>query len=170
VLSPSQTLLITSVKENRQRKNREGGQRREDMLRARNEFLQVLPNRSSLLPCFFCLFFCTNCLCFLLHRGAQTRAKPRARTKQGRSWLVTRETWSTAAVAWFPFFVLCSNARRTQSCVTGVSAGNRDRKRRRKKEKKFMVKELEKTHRDQQRTTKLARQFNPNTYRMKVRG
>jgi hypothetical protein len=121
-------------------------------------------------PVFFCLFFCTNCLCFLLHRGAQTRAKPRARTKQGRSWLVTRETWSTAAVAWFPFFVLCSNARRTQSCVTGVSAGNRDRKRRRKKEKKFMVKELEKTHRDQQRTTKLARQFNPNTYRMKVRG
>jgi hypothetical protein len=36
--------------------------------------------------------------------------------------------------------------------------------------RKLVAKEMEKTHRDQQRKTELARQFNPNTYRMKVGG
>jgi hypothetical protein len=71
---------------------------------------------------------------------------------------VTRETWSTAAVAWFPFFcIVQQHTQDTELRDRGVCWQPRQETVAEERKKKLMVKEMEKTHQDQQQTTKLAR-------------
>jgi hypothetical protein len=77
VRSPSQTLLITSAKEIDKEKKREGGQRREDTLRARNEFPTGVAEPIVPLALFFPFFVCffAQTASIFLHRVGANRGK-----------------------------------------------------------------------------------------------